>query len=158
VGVVRGLAEHAQPPGLLVPAHDAVVGNVAPQQAARIAEIDRALAPAHVGRDALDAGKGQTITRKTRVEDLDRRIRGTLARLPAAEGCARDHRCADRAGADEQTASSDLHGVSPFMAAALRGRVRLYPGTVSLRQPDLPMYGNRASAGTYASMQKLKLA
>ena len=64
VGVVRGPAEHAYPPGLLVPAHDAVVRNVAPQQATGVAEIDRALAPAHVGRDALDACEGQAITRK----------------------------------------------------------------------------------------------
>ena len=56
VGVVRRLAVHAGAPGLLVPAHDAVVGNVAPQQAARVAEIDRPLAPAHAGREPLDAG------------------------------------------------------------------------------------------------------
>src|SRR5262245_3922933 len=107
--VVRGLAEHADPPGLLVPTHDAVVGNVAPQQATGVAEIDRALAPAHVGCDALDAGEGEAITRKTRIEDLDRRVRIALARLPAAEGCACDRRRADRAGADEQAAFGDLH-------------------------------------------------
>src|SRR4029453_18133332 len=102
-------------PGLLVPSHDAIVGNVAPQQATGVAEIDRALAPAHVGRDALDAGEGQAITRKARVEDLDRRIRIALARLPAAEGSARDRHRGNRAGAGEHPASSDLHRFLPFL-------------------------------------------
>ena len=58
VGVVRRLAENADRARLLVPAHDAVVGDVAPQQAAPVAEPDRAFAPAHAGGDPLDAGVG----------------------------------------------------------------------------------------------------
>src|SRR6476620_1284741 len=42
VGVIARLTEDADPAGLLIPAHDAVIGNVAPQKTTRIAEIDRA--------------------------------------------------------------------------------------------------------------------
>ena len=132
--VVRWLAEHAYPPSLLVPAHDAIVGNIAPQQATGVAEIDRALAPAHVGRDALDAGEGQAITCKARVKDLDRRIRIALARLPAAEGCAGDRHRGNRAGAETSIPRLVICiGFPFFVATALRGRLPLHPSTVSLR-------------------------
>ena len=61
VGVIGGLAEDADPAGLLVPAHDAVVGNVAPQKTARIAEIDRALVETAAGREPLDARKREPV-------------------------------------------------------------------------------------------------
>src|SRR5215510_3907946 len=85
VGVIGGLAEHADPPGLLVPAHDAVVGNIAPQEAARVAEIDRPLVEAAAGGDAFDAGERDAIFLEARIEHLDGGIRVALARLPAGE-------------------------------------------------------------------------
>ena len=39
---------------VLQPTHHAVVGDVAPDQVAEVAEIDRALGPAEAGGDALD--------------------------------------------------------------------------------------------------------
>src|SRR5262245_14311940 len=61
VGVVGGLTEDADPAGLLVPAHDAVIGNVAPQETARITEIDRALVKTAAGREPLDARKREPV-------------------------------------------------------------------------------------------------
>src|SRR5262245_38083578 len=61
VGVVGGTAVDARAPRLLVPAHDTIVGNVAPEQAARIAEIDRPLCPTETGREPFDAREWQAI-------------------------------------------------------------------------------------------------
>src|SRR6185295_14117837 len=67
VGVVGGLAINAGAAGLFVPAHDAVVRDVAPQQAARVAEIDRAFVPARPGVKPLHA-------REPKPEIVERRI------------------------------------------------------------------------------------
>jgi hypothetical protein len=45
VGVVGGLAEDRDVARFLVPAQDAVVGDVAPQEVTAVAEIDRSLGP-----------------------------------------------------------------------------------------------------------------
>src|SRR5262249_60124048 len=69
VGVVRRFSEHADAAGLLLPAHDAVVGNVAPQQVAAVAEPHRPLAPAHAGGPPLDPGHTHAIPPATTVTD-----------------------------------------------------------------------------------------
>ena len=74
VGVVGGLAEYADRAGLLLPAHDAVVGDVAPQQVAAVAEPGRPLAPAHARGEPLDAGEPQAILAEARIEELDGRV------------------------------------------------------------------------------------
>src|SRR5439155_22221887 len=56
VGVVRGLAEHADGTHLLLPLHDAIVGDVAPQQIAPVAKPHRALGPTEARRQAFDGG------------------------------------------------------------------------------------------------------
>ena len=74
VRVVRGRAEDADVPVLLEPAHHAVVRDVAPQQVAAVAEVDRALGPAEAGRDALDSGVAD-LEPEPLVERLDARVR-----------------------------------------------------------------------------------
>src|SRR5438445_5696232 len=82
VGVVRGLAEHADRAGFLLPLHDAVVRDVAPQKIASVAEPHRALAPAHARSNSFDLRQREAVAREARVDDLDGRIRIALARLP----------------------------------------------------------------------------
>ena len=82
VGEVGGLAERAHGAGLLVPAHHAVVGDVAPQQVAAVAEPHRALGPAEAGRQPLDRGAGDAVLREARIEDLDGRVGVALGGLP----------------------------------------------------------------------------
>ena len=81
VGEARRLAEHGDGAGLLVPAHDAVVRDVAPQQRAHVAEPHRAFGPAHAGRELLDLGEAEAVAREALVEDLDVRIGIARARL-----------------------------------------------------------------------------
>src|ERR1700736_2304997 len=81
VRVHRRLAVYAQMTVILREAHDAVVGNVAEQHVAAGREVDRALGPAHPGRDALNrhgAGEGRETggpERKLGVGRLQVRIR-----------------------------------------------------------------------------------
>src|SRR3954451_8725692 len=82
VGVIARLTEGADPAGFLVPAHDAVIGDVAPQQTARIAEIDRPLVETAAAREPLDARKRDPVFVEGRIETLNRRVRIALARLP----------------------------------------------------------------------------
>src|SRR4051812_12683583 len=82
VGVVGGLAEDIDRARLLVPPHDAVVGDVAPEEVAAVAEPNRPLAPAEPRREPLDGGAGQAIAGEGGIEDLDRRVGITLAGLP----------------------------------------------------------------------------
>src|SRR4030081_2399306 len=56
VRIVRRLAEHTHVTVFLVPAHHSIVGNVAPDQAAIVPDIDRPFGPAEPGGDALDGG------------------------------------------------------------------------------------------------------
>src|SRR5262252_1707645 len=92
VGVVRRLAVHGGAARLLIPPQDAIVRNVAPQQAARVAEPHRPFAPAGAGVEALDAGVENAIFQKARIDDLDGRVRITLARFPAAKCLRRGQR------------------------------------------------------------------
>ena len=94
VGVVRGLTEDADPAGLLVPAHDAVIGNVAPQETTGIAEIDRALVKATAGCEALDAGKREPVFVEGRIETLYRGVGIALARLLSRQCRRRESHCA----------------------------------------------------------------
>ena len=84
VGVVRGLPIDAGRAGPLVPAHDAVVGDVAPQQAPRIAEPDRPLRPRIALRQPLDARQQHAVFLEALVEDLHRRDRAGVRSGPAA--------------------------------------------------------------------------
>ena len=71
VGVVGGAAEHRDRPGLLVPAQHPVAGDVAPEQAAVVAEPDRPLDPAVAGGDPLHGRVVQPAVLEPRVEDPD---------------------------------------------------------------------------------------
>src|SRR2546430_14494565 len=104
VGVVRGLAKDRGEAALLVPAQDAVVGNVAPQHIASVADPDRALAPARAGGKPFHAGEQHVILREARVEIVDRRIRIEPAEL-----------LADAPGG-ERIEIRNLHVVSPQCA------------------------------------------
>src|SRR4029079_6115592 len=57
---------------VFAPAHDAIVGNVAPKQIAAVAEIDRTFAPAKTRRNALNAGIADFL--ESRIEGFDARI------------------------------------------------------------------------------------
>src|SRR6202011_228083 len=79
VAVIRRRAEDADMAVLLEPAHHAVVGNVAPQQKAAVAHIDRTLGPAEAGGDALDRAIADLVL-EALVERLDPRVRVAPAR------------------------------------------------------------------------------
>src|SRR6267142_3001264 len=93
IGMVGGLTEDADPPGVLVPAHDAVIRNVAPQETARITEIDRALVKTAAGCEPLDAGKREPIFVEGRIEALHRLVGIALARLPGRQCRRRESHC-----------------------------------------------------------------
>ncbi len=84
VGLLAGLSENRDGAGLLVPAQDAVIGNVADQQAALVAQPDGTLAPAQAGGEALHRGIEQAVLQEPRIEDLDGRVGIDRARLPHA--------------------------------------------------------------------------
>src|SRR5262249_14852136 len=110
VGIVRRPAINARASRRLVPAHDAIVGNVAPEHAARISEIDRSLAPARAGGGPPHARQRQTIFGKARIENPDRRVGIALARLPTAERGAGECCRRGRAGGGGEIASREFHG------------------------------------------------
>ena len=74
VGIVGGPAEVAEGAGNLVPFHDPVVGDVAAQQVAAVAEPDRPLGPAQPGGKALHRRQGHPIPGEAGIEDPDRGI------------------------------------------------------------------------------------
>src|SRR5262245_36363344 len=92
VRVVRGLSEDADRSGFFIPAHDAVVGGVAPKQIVPIAEPDRALAPAHACGETLHAGDVEAVFSKAGIKNLDRRVWIAFIRLPSGERSARNCR------------------------------------------------------------------
>src|SRR5204863_8634256 len=92
VRIVGGLAIDADAAGFLVPAHDAVVRDVAPKQTAPVAHVDRALVPAAAARDLLDAREAEAIFGERRIEVLHVRIGIALARLPSGERLRRHRR------------------------------------------------------------------
>ena len=86
VGIVGGLAEHADRAGLLFPFQDAVVRDVAEQQMAPVAEPYRPFGEAAAAGDPLDRRHRQDVFGKARVEDFDIGIRVAdrrRTRLPA---------------------------------------------------------------------------
>jgi hypothetical protein len=101
--------------GFLVPAHDAIVRDVAPQQAARVAEPDRAFIPAAAARDALDRGLRDSVFVERRIERLDRGIRISFGRLPRGERLRRDRGERDHGARGRKHLTSRLiHDVSPL--------------------------------------------
>jgi len=90
IGIVGRLAVDACAAGRVVPPHDAIVGDVAPIDATRIAEIDRPLGPAHSRGQPFNPGEQEAIFVETRIEDLNRWIGIAFARLPGCERFGRD--------------------------------------------------------------------
>ena len=74
VGEIRRRTIDARARRDLVPAQHAVVGNVAPDQAAPVAHPHRSFAPARAGVEPLDARRLDAIFGKARVERDDARI------------------------------------------------------------------------------------
>ena len=83
VGEVRRLAEDADRAGLLFPLDDALVGNVAAQQIAPVAEPHRPFGPAQAGGQPLHRRQLQPVFFKARIEGVNRRIGIIGRRLPA---------------------------------------------------------------------------
>lgn len=79
VGEVGMFAVHREGVGDFVPTHDAVVGDVADQQVTPVADPDRSFRPPHAGGEFLDAGVEDPQFKKAVVEDVNERIRVTLA-------------------------------------------------------------------------------
>src|SRR5262249_22274553 len=113
VRVVRRLAKHAGAPGRLVPAQDAIVGDIAPEKGARVAEPGRAFAPARPGVEPLDACLRNAVAREARIEVLHPRVRIARTLLPGGEGRPGQGRRCGCAQACEHGASVDLHSVPP---------------------------------------------
>ena len=82
VGVVGGLAEDADRAGLFFPLQDAVVGNVAPQHVAAVAEIHRPFRPAAPGGKALHRGERQAIAVEARHRSPARLDRDSAGSVP----------------------------------------------------------------------------
>src|SRR3954447_17340511 len=76
------LPEHANRPGLLLPFHETVVGNVAPEEITAVPESDRAFAPSEARREPLHARTEQDVLCEGWVEDLDRGVGVSFAGLP----------------------------------------------------------------------------
>src|SRR6185503_13518646 len=74
VRIVGRLAENAHRPRFLVPAHDTVVRDVAPQHAAAVAEPHRPLRPPEAGGEPLHRRVEDAVLGEALVEDLDGRI------------------------------------------------------------------------------------
>src|SRR5262249_56392152 len=120
----------------------------APKHATRIAEISRSLAPAHAGGEPLHARKRQTIFRKARIENLDRRVGIALARLPTAERGAGECHRRGRAGGGGEMASREFHGRTSRVwlrflrivwASSYRMRENFAHDIGQLLSPQLPM-------------------
>ena len=150
VGVIRRRAEHADRAGLLLPLHEPVVRDVAPQQVAAVAEPDRPFRPAHARRNALDLGAVDPIPGEGGIEDLDARIRdsagspaiaraqaGAAAAAASAPQVARKvRRCcayALHAARLPRTPRSELRARVP--AAALARTVTGNPAPTGARNP-----------------------
>ena len=73
IAIVGRLAIDADMAVLLQPAHDPVVGDVAPQQVAAVPEIDRSFGPPEAGGDPLDGGIADLVP-EALVQRLDTRV------------------------------------------------------------------------------------
>src|SRR5581483_7368837 len=83
VGEIGGLAIDADRAGLLLPFDDALVGDVAGQEVAPVAEPDRALRPAQPGGDALHRRQLEPVLLKARIERMDGWVGVVSCRAPA---------------------------------------------------------------------------
>ncbi|BBP64434.1 hypothetical protein PHLH5_19750 [Pseudomonas sp. Cab53] len=79
VGEVGVFAVHREIAGDFIPAHDAVVGNVTDQQVTTVADPHRPFRPAQAGGELFHAGVEDAQVHEARVEDIDQRVRVTLA-------------------------------------------------------------------------------
>ena len=75
VAVVGRVAEDGHRATFLAPAHNAVVGDVAPQQKAPIAKPDRPFRPACACPDPFYGGAAQLVLVKARIQAFHRRVR-----------------------------------------------------------------------------------
>src|SRR4030095_6591031 len=91
VGEVRRLPEHAHLSRFLVPPHDPVVGDVAPEDIPPVAEPHRTLRPAEPGRELLHLAGPEPVGREALIHDLDGRVWIPLARLELRQRLARRH-------------------------------------------------------------------
>ena len=119
VGVVGRLAEHRDGAGLLVPPQDAVVGDVAPEQAALVAEIDRPLGPAAAIGEAFDGGQGDAVLGEARMKNFHTLVRVAPARLPHDRSLR--YGCSDRGASPRPLEAA--HAQHPARRARGSGRV-----------------------------------
>ena len=116
VRVVGRLAIDRRAAGLLIPAQDAVVRDVAPQQAAPVAHPHRAFAPARASIELFDARESEAIFGEAWIEMLDVRVRIARVRHPLCECLRRD--CSKRGGRArglEHFSTRLKHDVSPCL-------------------------------------------
>src|SRR5205823_3424756 len=83
VGEIRGLAEHRDRAGLLLPFDDALVRNIAAEQIAPVAEPYRTLGPAQAGGQPLHGRQLEPVFFEARVECSNGWI-GVIGRRPPA--------------------------------------------------------------------------
>src|SRR5580698_7519262 len=72
---IRAGAKDADRASFLGPPHDPVIGDVAPQQIATVAEPDRAFAPTASFGESLDGRKRIDVAGKARIEHADGFVR-----------------------------------------------------------------------------------
>src|SRR6266478_1405998 len=143
VGVARRLAEDRDRPRLLVPAHDAVVGDVAPEHVAPVPEPYRALGPAEPGGEPLHRRVEDTVLGEALVEDLERGIgiahrRGRHGSRMVATPAGDVNGLVLQSRVDEHTrgAAPLQGGPGDACAHPPRGRVRARdPESAALRDP-----------------------
>src|SRR6516225_8170416 len=116
IRVVGWLAVDARTADHLVPSHDAIVGDIAPIDATRIAEIDRPLGPAHPRGQPFNPGEQEAIFVETRIEDLNGWIRIAFARFPGCErfGCGRRERRGSTYRCEDMTSCMHLNFLPVF--------------------------------------------
>ncbi len=86
VGETGRLAEHADRAGFLLPLDDALVGNVAAQQIAPVAEPHRAFGPAQPRGQPFHRREFPPVFFEARIERVNGGIGITGRRLPAGAG------------------------------------------------------------------------
>src|SRR5262249_3241038 len=154
VCLVRWTAKHADRAGRFIPTHDAVVGGVAPQQIAPVAEPDRALAPRHAGGEPLHANDVRPVFEEAWIEYLDGRVRIARARRPVGKGGSGEAR--RRGSTGEHSASRDLHELSSHVAKR-NGRFSGRPAGSSISGIGtalLRYVSSRMSKGVFAASHK----
>src|SRR5262249_49687991 len=119
VGIVGRLSEDADRSRLLLPAHDTVVGDVAPKEVATVAKPHRALGPSHARGEPFDACQSQPILREARIERLHCRIGVAVVHSPlsryALGECSRGH---SRATGCQDGTTCELHAFLPWLGTA----------------------------------------